>query len=444
MPPVIQESFSENLRECDFCGKLSEKGRWVFPRESSLRGVSHTTFTSSRQVPRIRNQEKKWQCEDHFKKLRNPTLKDNLDFLSKNPLSSAFQGVNQKYSDISSNVSTIQGDLSATTALFQDLNNQFSGFQKETKEIAENFQTQLSQTNENIKKTQQELKEKTDHHYQKEGIDKLITEEKEEELKKKKAELLDLDRTKWRRELRKHEKEWVNEAESPEELEKVEEKLTEVTKWNIYDCDGVEHLFGWPAFLALVGSAIHWVRKESAKEISSEDFLDDITDKFAKWRLNLWSSVGVYVVLFFLSQQAINKWGYLVSLSMAKSEFLTVLGVGILLGFLYIADNFITSILKTPLQRLGVKIENSPLQEKTKKKLLSKTQEANESFKETFKKFGIVALTPLLVSLVGKKIWDANLIANVCFFVPIGYAGWRIREVNKILKRVKKSKIKLD
>lgn len=129
---------------------------------------------------------------------------------------------------------------------------------------------------------------------------------------------------------------------------------------------------------------------------------------------------------------------------MAKSQFLTVLGVGILLGFLYIADNFITSILKTPLQRLGVKIENSPLQEKTKKKLLSKTQEANESFKETFKKFGIVALTPLLVSLVGKKIWDANLIANVCFFVPIGYAGWRIREVNKILKRVKKSKMKLN
>jgi len=127
---------------------------------------------------------------------------------------------------------------------------------------------------------------------------------------------------------------------------------------------------------------------------------------------------------------------------MAKSEFLTVLGVGILLGFLYIADNFITSILKTPLQRLGVKIESSPIPEKIKKKLLSKTQEANESFKETFKKFGIVALTPLLISLVGKKIWDANLIANVCFFVPICYAGWRIREVNKILKRVKKSKMK--
>jgi hypothetical protein len=77
--------------------------------------------------------------------------------------------------------------------------------------------------------------------------------------------------------------------------------------------------------------------------------------------------------------------------------------MSIILGIITIIDNYITSTLKTPLQRLGVKIENSPIPEKQKSKLLSKTQEVNESFKETFKRFGFLAIPGILVSLVGKE-----------------------------------------
>jgi hypothetical protein len=299
----------------------------------------------------------------------------------------------------------------------------------------------LNNTDVNMALLYEDVQKKTNIPHVKEELNELDKKTNIQNLKKKKKKLLNPQ--KWRRALKKHEKKWIKEIKDLEEAEKVEKKLEEVTKWNIYDFDGVEHLLGWPAFLVLVGSVFYWVRKESKKEVSSENFLEDIKDKFVKWRLNLYCSVAVYIVLFFLSQQAINKWGYLVSISAAKSEFWTVLGIAILLGGLYIGDNFITSILKTPLQRLGVKIENSPIQEKIKKKLLSKTQEANESFKETFKKFGIVAITPLLISLVRKKVWDANLIANVCFLVPIAYAIVRIIEISRILKKVDKSKRKL-
>jgi hypothetical protein len=66
-------------------------------------------------------------------------------------------------------------------------------------------------------------------------------------------------------------------------------------------------------------------------------------------------------------------------------------------------DGFITSSLKTPLQRLGVKIENAPIDEKTKGKLLSKTQKANEVLKENFKRFGLLALPAIITGLLGKK-----------------------------------------
>jgi len=49
-------------------------------------------------------------------------------------------------------------------------------------------------------------------------------------------------------------------------------------------------------------------------------------------------------------------------------------------------DGLITSSLKTPLQRLSIKIENAEIEEKVKKSLLSQTQQVSELFKETLKK----------------------------------------------------------
>jgi len=80
-----------------------------------------------------------------------------------------------------------------------------------------------------------------------------------------------------------------------------------------------------------------------------------------------------------------------------------ILAATLLLGFLFIIDSAITSSLKTPLSRLSVKVENAAIDEKIKKGVLGKTQEANETFKETLKKFGLLAIPTLIISLLGRK-----------------------------------------
>ena len=65
-------------------------------------------------------------------------------------------------------------------------------------------------------------------------------------------------------------------------------------------------------------------------------------------------------------------------------------------------DGIITSSLKTPLQRLGIKIENAAIDEKVKKSLLSKTQKVNELFKETLKRFGLLAVVGILTKLIAE------------------------------------------
>jgi len=93
-------------------------------------------------------------------------------------------------------------------------------------------------------------------------------------------------------------------------------------------------------------------------------------------------------------------------------------------------------MLKTPLQRLAIKIENSPFDEKIKKKLLTKTQEANELFKETFKKFGIIVIPVILTGLLGRN--SEKLIFYLCYLVPILYASVRIWEVSNLITEKKK------
>src|SRR5438128_10083596 len=95
-----------------------------------------------------------------------------------------------------------------------------------------------------------------------------------------------------------------------------------------------------------------------------------------------------------------------------------------ILGILFIADGYISSELKTPLQRLSVKIESANISEKEKKDLLSKTQQSNETFKETLKRFGLLSIAGMTIKLLG-KVFDENLLSNFCYIVPIIFGGWR-------------------
>ena len=181
----------------------------------------------------------------------------------------------------------------------------------------------------------------------------------------------------------------------------------------------------------------------------------ELQTKFQQWRTNMACSAGLYLVVFFLAQTLIN-WGKKYFFSPGTVNDWLVLLVALILGGLFIADSIITSYLKTPLQRLAIQIEYSDLSEASKKKLLQATQEANELFKETFKKFGLLALPGLLVGLidnqpllvvneagelVGKVIKNGKKnsekpIFYLCYLIPLLYASWKIVRISQELKKL--------
>ena len=119
-------------------------------------------------------------------------------------------------------------------------------------------------------------------------------------------------------------------------------------------------------------------------------------------------------------------------------EELIIFAVALTLGFLFIADALVSGYLKTPLARLANKVENCQFSEDEEKNdqqknwLLTKTQEANELFKKTFEKFGILALPSLLITLLdnGKleriKKLSQHPLFYTCYAVPMIYATGNI------------------
>jgi len=105
-----------------------------------------------------------------------------------------------------------------------------------------------------------------------------------------------------------------------------------------------------------------------------------------------------------------------------------------ILGGLFLVDSYISSELKTPLQRLAIKIESANISEKEKKELLSITQRSNETFKETLKRFGLLTIAGTLIKLLGKS-FDEKIIANFCYLIPIAFGGWQIWEISKKIKK---------
>lgn len=98
--------------------------------------------------------------------------------------------------------------------------------------------------------------------------------------------------------------------------------------------------------------------------------------------------------------------------------------------------------MKTPLQRLNINIERSSIENKGS--LMRVTQETNELFKETLKKFGILVIPALIASvidtkgemkvmdkdgnIIGKVIQEAgnkrseSAIYYICYLIPVLFA----------------------
>ena len=113
--------------------------------------------------------------------------------------------------------------------------------------------------------------------------------------------------------------------------------------------------------------------------------------------------------------------------------------VCLIIGIGFYLDGVITSSLKTPLQRLSIKVENAEIDEKVKKSLLSKTQKVNELFKETLKRFGLLAVVGIWFKLI-EAFWNKHILTLLSYAVPIAGALKIIWEVDKTLKELKLKK----
>ena len=181
----------------------------------------------------------------------------------------------------------------------------------------------------------------------------------------------------------------------------------------------------------------------------------ELQSKFQQWLTNMGCSAGLYLVVFLVCQATLHWVKNYFGSHLVINDWLIGL-VATLLGVLFIADSIITSYLKTPLQRLAIQIEYSDLPEVQKKQLLQATQAANELFKETFKKFGLLALPSLLVGLIDNQpllvVNEAGEIIGkvskgdgknseqplfyLCYLIPLLYATWKILRISQELKKL--------
>jgi hypothetical protein len=185
-------------------------------------------------------------------------------------------------------------------------------------------------------------------------------------------------------------------------------------------------------------------KDQSHEEIKkNRAIFEEIKNGFNKWRSNMYLCTILYIFIFIIAQ-TVNK--HLIKPRAAGwlsvSEILVVALAAIILGFFFIADSIITSHLKTPLQRLNINIERSSI--KDKGGLMRITQETNELFKETLKKFGILVIPALIASVIDTKgemkvvDKDGNVIGKVieeagnkrsesalyyiCYLIPVLFA----------------------
>ena len=67
---------------------------------------------------------------------------------------------------------------------------------------------------------------------------------------------------------------------------------------------------------------------------------------------------------------------------------------------------------------------------------MSITQESNEVMKETFKRFGLLAVPTLIIGLI-KITWEGSMFSNIYYLVPVVYAGLRIWETERGMNKIK-------
>ena len=201
------------------------------------------------------------------------------------------------------------------------------------------------------------------------------------------------------------------------------------------------HLLWIPSLISLgVGSYLYFKKSKKKKKLIAKSQFDNAKESYFEWRSNVYLWVTFYVLFFVLVGQAITKITPTIRewIKNPVIDLLLILPSSLILGGLSVWDGYITSTLKTPLQRIAMKAESANIAEKDRKELLSKTQTMNELFKETFKKFGLLTFPAMFKTTFkgSKYLW----ILDAWLFFALFVGVWQIFEMNKTINEIRELK----
>ena len=178
-----------------------------------------------------------------------------------------------------------------------------------------------------------------------------------------------------------------------------------------------------------------------------------INDQFRRYWKYLFSLIFIYSASYIVWAFLISKWlrGFLDSrrYNPGKNFWFIVLGAAIIQGILFCMDGVVSALLKSPFNQMCYAINKAEgISYKKKDSIITKATESNEHCKETLKKFGILTICGEVARIIIEgakgagdrdKYGDYWLLLNISYLIPLMFATYRIWQIHKELKKIKKT-----
>jgi hypothetical protein len=132
-----------------------------------------------------------------------------------------------------------------------------------------------------------------------------------------------------------------------------------------------------------------------------------------------------------------------------KEFWFVVLTAAIIQGVFFCMDGVVSALLKSPFNQMCYAINKAEgISYKKKDSIITKATESNEHCKETLKKFGILTICTEVARIIiqgtegagDKKYGKYWLLMNISYLIPLMFATYRIWQIHKELKKLKKTK----
>lgn len=177
-----------------------------------------------------------------------------------------------------------------------------------------------------------------------------------------------------------------------------------------------------------------------------------INTKFKEYWKLLFLLISIYIAsyLVWILVFAASARGFFSKHGWGKEKWWMLLGVGLLQGFLFCLDGFVTAWLKAPFNQMCYAVNKASEEEisyENKDYIIRKATESNEHCKETLKKFGILTITQELIRVF--VLWqpagdEPNLgpywyWINISYLIPLIFTAIAVFLIHKRLKALKKN-----